>query len=152
VLQIPAQFPGFDGTDGRDEPPAPRAGHFTLPRRRRFIDEPGAGRRAAHAVFLVELQVGEFQDEFLQRPSGWLWRDGHFRREPLAHRDENRIHRRLDTTGGAAHGNVERFLVEQTFKDPEFRAVERKQEDPKLVPTALLLYVERVPQFLADPL
>ena len=67
VLQIPAQFPGLDGTDGSDEPPALRAGDFALARRGRLIDEPGAGGSAADAVLLVELQVGEFEDEFLQR-------------------------------------------------------------------------------------
>ena len=38
-----------------------------LPRRGRLIDQPGAGRGAAHAVLLVELQVGELEDQFLQR-------------------------------------------------------------------------------------
>ena len=76
LLQIPAQFPRLDGADGRDETPALRAGDFTLARRGRFIDEPGAGRGAAHAVLLVELQVGEFEDEFLQRLGLRLWQDG----------------------------------------------------------------------------
>ena len=55
-----------------------------LPRRGRLIDEPGASRGAAHAVLLVELQVGEFEDEFLQRLGLRLRRGGHVGREPLA--------------------------------------------------------------------
>ena len=38
-----------------------------LPRRGRLKDEPGASRGAADAVPLVELQVGELEDEFFQR-------------------------------------------------------------------------------------
>jgi hypothetical protein len=100
----------------------------------------------------VELQVGEFQDEFLQRLGGWLWRDGHFRREPFAHRNEDRIHRRLDPAGGAAHGNVNRLMAEQFFEDAELGAVEREHKDREIFPAALLLHRECVLQFLADPL
>ena len=114
-----------------------RAVDLRLARRGRLIDEPGAGGGAAHAILLVELQVGEFEDEFLQRLGLGLRSGGNVRRKPLAHRDEDRVHRRLDAARVAAHGDVDRLLAEELLQHAELGAVERERDDRELVLAAL---------------
>ena len=137
LFQIPSQLLRLDRPERRDEPPAPFTGNFTLPRRGRLIDEPGESRGAADAVLLVELQVGELEDELFQRLGLRLRGDGHVGREPLPHCDEDRIQCRVDPTGVAAHGNVNRLLPEEFFQHPELGAVQGQRDYRKLVPPTL---------------
>ena len=67
LFQIPAQFLRLDRPDGGRESPALVAADVRLTRRRGFVNEPGLSRGAPHAVLFFKLQVGEFQDEFLER-------------------------------------------------------------------------------------
>ena len=117
----------------------------------RFVDQAGAGGGAADAVLLVELQVGEFEHQFLQRLGLGLRRGRHVGGEPLAQGDEDRVHRRLDAARVAAHGDVNRFLAEELLQHAELGAVQRERDDRELVLAALFLHEERVAQFLADP-
>ena len=151
LFQIPAQLLRLDRSEGCDEAPALRAVDVPLPRRGRLIDQPGASRGTADAVLLVELQVGELEDELFQRLGLRLRSDGHVGREPFAHCDEDRIQRRVDPARAAAHGNVNRFLAEEFFQHAELGAVKRERDDRELVLAALFLHIQRVAQFLADP-
>ncbi len=150
-LQIPAQFLRLDGTEGRDEPPGLRTVDVRLTRRGGFVDQAGAGGGAADAVPLVELQVGEFEDQFLQRLGlglrggrdvGWF---------PQPQRDQDRVDRRLDPARAAAHGEVKRLLAEELLQHAELGAVQRQRDDRELVFAALFPHEERVAQFLANP-
>jgi hypothetical protein len=69
---------------------------------RRLINQPGAGGGAADAVLLVELQVGEFEDQFLQRLGLRLRSGSNISGIAFAERNEDRIHRRLDAARVAA--------------------------------------------------
>ena len=141
----------FDGADGRDEPPALRAVDVGLTRRGRFIDQPGAGRGAALAVLLVELEVGELEHELFERLGLGLRRGRNVRREPLAQGDEDRIHRRLDAARVAADGDVNRLLAEELLQHAELGVVQRQRDDRELVLAALFPHQECVAQFLANP-
>ena len=151
LLQIPAQVFCLDRPDGRDEAPVLRAVDVRLARRGRLIDQPGAGGGAAHAVLLVEFQVGELKDEFLQRLGLGLGRGSDVGGIAIAQRDEDRVHRRLDAARVAGHGDVDRFLAEELFQHAELGAVQRERDDGELVLAAFFAQFERVAQFHADP-
>ncbi|MEI2781737.1 MAG: hypothetical protein V9H25_10940 [Candidatus Competibacter sp.] len=137
-LQIPAQILRFDGAERRDEAPTLRAVDIRLARRGRFVDQTGAGGGAADAIFLSKLQVGEFENEFLQRLGPGLRRGRHVGGEPLAHGDEDRVHRRFDAARVAAHGDVNRLLAEELLQHAELGAVQRQRNDRELILAALL--------------
>jgi hypothetical protein len=109
-----------------------------LARRGRLIDQPGAGRGATDSVLLMEFQVGEFEDQFLQRLGVGLSDRGNIRGESLPRGNQDRIHRRLDSARVAAHGDVDRFLAEEFFQHAELRAVQRERNDWELVLAALV--------------
>lgn len=132
-LQIPVQFLGLDGADGRDETPALHAVHVGLTRRRRFMDEPGTGGRAAHTVLLVELQVGELEHEFLDRLGLGLGRGRDVSGIAFAERNEDRIHRGFDAARIAAHRDVHRLLAEEFLQHAELSAIQRERDDRELV-------------------
>jgi hypothetical protein len=150
LFQIPTQFLGLDRPDRGDESPALRAMHVFLSRRSRLIDEPGASRCAAHAVLLIELQVGELEHELFQRLCLRLRFGGNVRGEPFAQCDEDRVQCRVDPARVAAQGNVNRLLAEERLELAELRPVQRKRDDRKPVPAALFLHLERVAQLLGD--
>ncbi len=151
-FEIPAQFPGFDGADGRDEPPRLRTGDLTLAGRGGLIDEPGPRRGAADAILLVEFEIGEFEDEFLQRLGFGLGRRFRIGRQPLAHRDKDRIQRRLDPARSTSDRDIERLAVEELLQHAELRFIERKRDDGVFLAPALFLHFQREPKLFSDPL
>lgn len=100
----------------------------------------------------MELQVGELEHELFQRLGLRLRCEANIRGEPFAECDENRVQSRVDAAGGAAHGNVNRFLAEELFQHAELRAIQGKGDDGERIPPTLFLHVERMAQLLADPL
>ncbi len=150
-FQIPAQLLRLDRPQRGDKTPALVAVDFPLPRRGGLIHEPGASRGPAHAVLLLELQVGQLEHQVLQGLGLRLRSRRNVRREPLAQGHEDCVERRLDSASVAAHGNVDRFLAEELLQHAEPGAVQRQRNDRKLVAAPKLLYVDRVTQLLADP-
>src|ERR1043165_646856 len=65
LLEIPAQFLRLNGTDGCNEPPVMLAVHIWLARRGGLIDETRASGGTTHSIVFVELQISEFEDQFL---------------------------------------------------------------------------------------
>jgi len=92
--------------------------------RGRFIDQPGAGTGAAQTVGLVEAQVGQFQDQFLQGRVRRRRRRGPVGRQAPAERDQDGVQRRLDPAGCAAERAVERCLAEQVLQREQSGAVQ----------------------------
>ena len=152
VLQIPAQIARFERSGGRDQPPALGAVHARLAWRGGFVDQPGPGRGAAHAIALLELEVGEFEHELLQRLGLRLRQDGHVGGIALAQGHEDWIDRRLNAAGITAERDVNRLLAEEFLQHPEPGAIEGKRNNGELLPAALLAKLERVAQLLAHPL
>ena len=151
VLQIPAQFARFDRSGGRHQPPALGAVHAWLAWRGGFVDQPGPGRGAAHAIALLELEVGECEHELLQRLGLRLRQGGHVGGIPLAQGHEDWIDRRLNAAGITAERDVERLLAEEFLQHPGPGAIERQREDREVVHAALLAKLERVAQLLTHP-
>ena len=151
-LQIPTQFSCFDGSERSNEPPRLRAVDLRLSHCGWFIHQPGTSGGAAYAVLLMELQIGQFEDEFLQWLGLGLWFGGHIRTEPLAQRDQDRIHGGLDAARAAAHGDVKRFFAEELLQHTELSAIQRERDDRELVLAGFLPLVKRVAQLLTHPL
>ena len=124
LLQIPAQFLGLDRAQGGDQAPGLRTLDRALAGRGRFIDQPGAGTGAAQTVGLVEAQVGQFQDQFLQGRVRRRRRRGPVGRQAPAERDQDGVQRRLDPAGCAAERAVERCLAEQVLQREQSGAVQ----------------------------
>lgn len=152
LLQIPAQVFCLDWSDRRDETPVLRAVDIRLSWRGRFIDQPGVGGGAAHAVLLAEFQVGQLEREFFQRLGFGLGRGSDVGGITFAERDEDCVHRRLDAARVAGHGDVDRLLAEELLQHAEFGAAQRQRDDRILVLAAFVPQSERVAQLLADPL
>jgi hypothetical protein len=159
-LQIPAQLLGLDRPRRRDQPPALRAADLALADRGRLIDQAGTGGGAADTVALLELQVAQFEDEFLQRLGPGLRRGSDVGRQAPAKGDEDRVHRGVDTDAAAASvaadGDVDRLLIEKRFQYTELGVIERQRDDREavlaaVVPGTLFLHRQRVAQLLADP-
>jgi hypothetical protein len=150
-LQIPAQLLRLDGAERRDEAPTLRAVDVRLTRRGGFVDQAGAGGSAANAIHFLKLQVGQFENEFLQRLGLRLRLRGHIGGQPLAHGDQDCVHRRFDAARVAAHREVNRLLAEELPQHAELGAVQRERDDGEDVFAALFPDAERVAQFLADP-
>jgi hypothetical protein len=151
LLQIPTQLLGLDGADRSGEPPALVAVNVRPAGCGRFVDESRTGRGAADAFFLVEIEIAEFENQFFKRFGLGLRHGSNIGRKTLAQGHEDRVNRRFDATRIAGHGDVDRFLLEELFQDAELGAVQRKGDNRVLLFATLLLDLQRVAEFLADP-
>jgi hypothetical protein len=123
-LQIPTQLLRFDWADWGDELPTLFTVDIRLARKRRLINQSRAGGRATHTLVLIEFQISEFEDQFLQRLglrlNGW----GNISRKSFSQGHEQMIHRCFDSAGLAAHTEINRLLAEKVFQHTELRAVQ----------------------------
>ena len=95
-----------------------------LTRRGRFVNEPGMSRGAPHAILFFKPQVGEFENEVLQRIGRGLRARSNVAGFPPSQRDENRMHGRLGAASGAADGYVSRLRAKDLLENAELGAIE----------------------------
>ena len=94
------------------------------------MDQPGAGRGAAHArAQVLVAQVREFQHQFFDGLGRRLRGRRHVGREAPAQGDQDGVECRVDAAGCAADGDIGGLGAEDLLQDPEPGAVEREGDD-----------------------